>query len=187
MNILPTSLAVCLSSLLVLSTPVLSQEKHHEHREHGAHEHGAALLNVAIDDQNVQIELESPAMNIVGFEHPANSQGDKQAVIRVTKLLKNGGALFVLPKNAQCGLIDSDVESPLIEKQNHSTEHSSSDGHTEFHANYEFKCKNVSALNEMDIQLLHTFEGIHELRVQMISDQGQSAKEMTVDNTILSF
>jgi Protein of unknown function (DUF2796) len=40
-----------------------------EHREHGPHVHGVAQLNVALDGNVLWIELNSPAMNIVGFEH----------------------------------------------------------------------------------------------------------------------
>lgn len=194
MKIKQKKITVCLASLLFISTAAFSAEEHHEHREHGAHVHGVALLNIAIDGQQLAIELESPAINIVGFEHKASSEKDKQAVITVTKQLKDGSALFVTPKQAQCQLSDSDVESVLIEHHEDHEDHDKhegheghSDGHSEFHANYAFQCKNVAALKNVNLQLLHTYSGIHKLRVQMITAHGQTATEMTADNTLLSF
>lgn len=40
-----------------------------EHREHGAHEHGVAQLNLVLEGEKLLIELASPGVNIVGFEH----------------------------------------------------------------------------------------------------------------------
>lgn len=42
---------------------------------HDAHVHGVGKLNVALDGDDLIIELTSPAANIVGFEHtPENEQ-----------------------------------------------------------------------------------------------------------------
>ena len=52
----------------------------HEHGSLGAHEHGVGRLNAALDGQTLELELESPAMNLVGFEHVATSDADKAKV-----------------------------------------------------------------------------------------------------------
>ncbi|WP_016772972.1 ZrgA family zinc uptake protein, partial [Pseudomonas sp. R62] len=52
----------------------------HEHGSLGAHEHGVGRLNAALDGQTLELELESPAMNLVGFEHAATSDADKAKV-----------------------------------------------------------------------------------------------------------
>ena len=48
----------------------------HAHGTLGAHEHGVAKLNVVLDDNTLELELDSPAMNLVGFEHAASSDAD---------------------------------------------------------------------------------------------------------------
>jgi hypothetical protein len=40
-----------------------------EYRQYGTHEHGLTQMNLALDEQNLHIEVISPAANIVGFEH----------------------------------------------------------------------------------------------------------------------
>ena len=55
----------------LLPLAAMAHDHDHDHAEHaslGAHEHGVAQLNVALDGNTLEIELESPAMNLVGFE-----------------------------------------------------------------------------------------------------------------------
>ena len=49
-----------------------------ETRHHDAHVHGIGKLNVAFDGNNLIIELTSPAVNIVGFEHQAQNQKEEE-------------------------------------------------------------------------------------------------------------
>ena len=58
---------ICLSILALSSTSAVAEE----HRHHGAHEHGAAELNLVLDGQLGQLEVKTPAANILGFEHAA--------------------------------------------------------------------------------------------------------------------
>ena len=73
-------------ALLPLHAAQAANHEHnhaHAHEEHGSlgkHEHGVASLNVALDGQTLEIQLQSPAMNLVGFEHEAKSDADKAKV-----------------------------------------------------------------------------------------------------------
>ncbi len=40
-----------------------------EFEQHHAHEHGKVTLNVAVDAAALLVELDAPAVNVVGFEH----------------------------------------------------------------------------------------------------------------------
>src|SRR3989338_5768375 len=83
----------------LLPLAALAAEHSHEHADHGsldAHEHGAAMLNVVLDGQVLELELESPAMNLVGFEHAAKSTADKTKVAAARSQLQDPQALFGL-------------------------------------------------------------------------------------------
>ena len=54
------------------------EEHKDEHEEHGSHEHGAAQLTIAVGDGELEIELETPAANVFGFEHKVTSEEDKK-------------------------------------------------------------------------------------------------------------
>ena len=49
--------------------PAASVLAHDEFESHHAHEHGVATLGVAIEQRQLDIILESPAINVLGFEH----------------------------------------------------------------------------------------------------------------------
>jgi hypothetical protein len=66
----------------------------HEHGSLGAHEHGVGRLNAVLDGQTLELELESPAMNLVGFEHTATTDADKAKVAAVRAQLEKPLALF---------------------------------------------------------------------------------------------
>ena len=86
----------------------------HEHGSLGAHEHGVGRLNAALDGQTLELELESPAMNLVGFEHAATSDADKAKVAAARAQLEKPLALFSLPAAAGCKLVSQELESPLF-------------------------------------------------------------------------
>jgi Protein of unknown function (DUF2796) len=80
--------------ILALFPAAIALADEAEHREHGPHVHGMAELNVALDGNVLWIELNSPAMNIVGFEHAPQSAEQKAAVHDATETLKDGGHVF---------------------------------------------------------------------------------------------
>ena len=55
-------------AMLPLAVAHAADEHDHEHGSLGAHEHGVGRLNAALDGKTLELELESPAMNLVGFE-----------------------------------------------------------------------------------------------------------------------
>ncbi|MBL0952545.1 MAG: DUF2796 domain-containing protein, partial [Pseudomonas sp.] len=68
----------------------------HSHDSLGAHEHGVASLNAALDGNLLELQLESPAMNLVGFEHAAKSDADKAKVAAAKRELEQPVMLFAL-------------------------------------------------------------------------------------------
>ena len=55
----------------------------------GPHKHGTARVNAALDDQTLALKLQTPAIDIVGFEHLATTDADKAAVAKARALLEN--------------------------------------------------------------------------------------------------
>ena len=167
-------------------------------REHGAHEHGVGQLNVAIEGDEVEIELIAPGADIVGFEHEAETEADKAAVAEAAALLADGPAIFVFPDGAACALEEAEVESALLEgehahedhadekhahEEHAHEEHAGEEGesHSEFHAHYHFECGNPGALDHIEVRYFEHFPNAEELDVQTITDDGQGAQELTAE------
>lgn len=173
----------------LLPTFVLAAEQHahdHDHARHdslGAHEHGAAELDAALDGSTLEIELRSPAMNVVGFEHAPSSEADRRKIADARKQLEQPDTLFGLPAAAGCTLAETELESPLFEDTAHGGEHEH-DGdhegqHSEIHAHYHYDCATPQALNALDLQgLFKAFPGTEKIQAQLIGPNGQRGAQL---------
>lgn len=99
------AIAACL-----LATTALSAAADEKHRDLDAHEHGVGQLNIAIEANQIAIELEAPGADIVGFEHAAESDGDKARIKEALATLGAPMKLFTLPEKAGCKLAKAEVE-----------------------------------------------------------------------------
>ncbi|GLH45726.1 hypothetical protein RS3R6_32390 [Pseudomonas atacamensis] len=170
----------------------------HEHGSLGAHEHGVGRLNAALDGQTLELELESPAMNLVGFEHAATSDADKAKVAAARAQLEKPLALFSLPAAAGCKVVSQELESPLFgdkpDADDHDEDEADKDGHehhhdhSEIHAHYQFSCATPGELNTLNLtNVFKTFPATQKIQVQLISATGQQGSEVTAKSAELKF
>ena len=89
-------------ALLPLVAAQAHDDHDHAHGTLGAHEHGVATLNVVLDGNTLELELDSPAMNLVGFEHAATRDTDKAKVAAVRQQLEQPLKLFGVDQAAGC-------------------------------------------------------------------------------------
>jgi hypothetical protein len=170
-------------------------EHAHEHAEPGslaAHEHGAAQLNAVLDGQTLELELRSPASNLVGFEHAASSAEDRARVAAAHDLLQEPEALFGLGAG-HCQLSARELHSPLFASDDHdhhdhsqAPEHGAE--HSEVHAHYRLQCQQPEALQRLDLsELFKRFPGTEKIQVQLIGPNGQQGVELSPATPALSF
>lgn len=87
------------ATILVLAS---AQGAAETERQLGPHQHGHGSLNLAVEGQTVQMELEVPGVDIVGFEHKAKTAEDRAKMEAAEKTLAQPLALFILPGEAGC-------------------------------------------------------------------------------------
>jgi len=166
--------------------------------EHEAHEHGHATLMLVQEKDELQLVFKSPAMNITGFEHQANSPEQLAKVEWAKKSLSDAARLFQISQNARCVLEHVNIKSSLLEKDDHSDEHEShekdnheshndKDSHSEFEAEYHFECASISDLKAIKVGVFEIFTSIEELEAQIITDVGQSLLELDRHNVGIKF
>lgn len=170
----------------------------HDHAEHGslgAHEHGAAQLNVVLDGKVLELQLESPAMNLVGFEHAAKSDADKAKVAAAHSQLEQPQALFGL-NAGDCTISKQELESPLFadhadtheHKHDHDHETSHDNEHSDIHAHYSLDCQKPEELKQLNLdELFKRFPATEKIQVQLIGPNGQQGLELTPAQPTLSF
>ncbi len=169
-------------ALLASSAQLYASEPDHVHHE--AHIHGKALLLVALEGNNLQIEFLSPAANIVGFEHQPVTVVQIQAVESAIGILKQTSLLFSFPSVAKCDSVSTEVESPLADYDTHDHEERT---HSDFTGHYHFQCVNMSRLDKIEIDLFRQFPGVEHLEVQSISKRKQQLIELTPERSTLEF
>ena len=179
------------------------------HEEHGAHEHGAATLSFAAGVEGLEIMLESPAANIVGFEHAASTDEDKKKLADAKAKLEAGSDLFSINSEAECTLKSAEVVSTLLGnaeatavkdadhdhedkdkgKEEHADhdDHDHKDGetHNDMDVTWTFACAKPAELKEVTTKLFAAFpEGFQKVKAEWVTDKGASAQELDKDATL---
>ncbi|WP_319380644.1 DUF2796 domain-containing protein [Thiomicrorhabdus sp.] len=156
--------------LLLFVTPVFADDDHHHHHEHGAHEHGIAEMDIAIAGKQLMIDLESPAHNLLGFEHAPQTKQQKTLFEQKRQQLRKG-APFILPQAAGCRLVErEDNLDELLHKTG---------GHSDLDFEWQFECADTTQLNVIDAKpLFASWPHLMKLRVEWLRDSVQSAQTL---------
>lgn len=186
-----------------------------ETRQHGVHVHGMGKLNVAMESNELYLELISPAANIVGFEHKPETEKEKQTVEAAMAMLEKGDGVFIFTKKAECRLQESHIKGDVFDSHHeehdehhdgkedkHDDHHTAKedkhdhhhadeavghdDSHSEIEATYRFRCARPENLKSIDVQLFSQFPMFEELDVQLLTTKGQTAVELSAKEHILS-
>jgi hypothetical protein len=191
-------------ALLPLAVAHAHDDHAEEHASLGTHEHGVGRLNAALDGTALELELENPSMNLVGFEHMAKTAGDQATVAGARASLEKPLSLFNLPAGANCTVDKVELHSPLFgdkpeaddDHDEDHDEHAKDEGdehehehhHSEIHASYALTCTEPSKLSTLDLApLFKRFPSLHQVQTQLIGPNGQQGAELTEKSPRLSF
>lgn len=115
-------------AILLISTTLAGAALADEKRELSAHQHGVGALNIAIDGQQVVMEMRVPGADIVGFEHAAESEEDRAAIETAVATLAKPLSLFQIPAAANCSV--TEVRANLVSDEDH---HDHDEDHADAH------------------------------------------------------
>lgn len=122
-----TQTALLSVALLMASQGAFSQEQQ-------PHVHGVAELHVVLEGNQLEIELHSPAMNLLGFEYQANNAKQYVKVDDVKALLAKAGSLFQFqPSTCELTGHQADFSGVIGDKnqEKNRQEHKEHDAHHE--------------------------------------------------------
>lgn len=153
-------------------------------KEHKPHVHGESRMSLAIEGNVVEVELESPAHDIVGFERMPKTAEQRASVKRAVAALKDGAALFRFSPGAGCALREAEVETPLAEE---GPGHAEDEEHSEFHAHYRFRCAQPDRLKGVEVLLFGSFPAMREIELGAVLPAGQRAATLTARSNRVEF
>ena len=164
-----------------------------------SHVHGNAELNVVLMGQQLQVEFVSPAINLLGFERPPNTDEETATLNNTIEQLQRGGWLIEAIPTA-CQLSTEEFEAPVYDEHDssehdhehesieHDHEHESSEHDAEAHSNfrvtYLYDCDSAPR-KQLKMLAFDHYSGIETLTVQWIADQKQGYARLNKDNPVL--
>ena len=172
---------------LFVSFDILAQAA----RQKDSHEHGAAIINMVMEDEKLQIEFEVPSESLIGFEHFPKSQSNRENFNKAIKVLSDPSKLFLQPIKAECLLVGMNVSQSLFsnEEENGHDESEKEDEHghdesekaeihSEFSSKYHWHCEHLDEIDSIDTQLMNIFPRIEEIRVRWITKNNQGSIDL---------
>lgn len=165
-----------------------------DHREHDAHVHGHAEMTLALSGKELELELNSPAMNLVGFEYQPQSNEDRKKVKDAVTFLSRPVNWIELDPAADCSAEKAHTQSPLIAKESHATdthehehEHEANhEQHSDFLINVHYRCSNPDKITSVNLKgLFQQFPALQEIDTQWLTERRQSASELDAKHPVI--
>jgi hypothetical protein len=158
-------------ALIVLTTAIGTQaQAQSKPQQQHAHDHSAAKLNIAVEGNTATLELEAAAQAIVGFERkPKDATEQKKVDAALASLKSRIGQILILPADLGCRFNPTKAELHL-------------DGsHAEVHAEFSVQCSKPLKGAEVRFGITKAYPAIEEVRVQAISETGQTGATIRQD------
>lgn len=195
MNRFPTLATMTAATLaLLLGTAAQAQGPGHQH---GAHQHGVAKLAVAVDGNVLEINLESPLDNLLGFERAPRTDAEREAVRKMAQRFHAPAGLYTPTPAANCtpqaAELASDVLSPALLAAAGTAAPSAApaakagDGHADLDATVRFQCANPAALKGVEVGLFKAFPKFRQIDAAVAAGSGQRGSKLTPRQTALSW
>lgn len=174
-------LAVTATSLLLSSILTISAQAHE------AHVHGVGKLDVALDGRTLSLHLDSPLVNLIGFEHAAHSPAERKSAQNMATTLRNAANVFVTSDAAACKvsqvkLVSAAIDPVLLGEAATAPapgSHEDHDGHADLDADFTFQCAHPERLQTIDVRLFDAFKGFISIDVQLVTAKRQGAARLT--------
>ena len=152
----------------------------------GAHVHGKVVVNLALEGNTLRVELDAPAINVVGFEHAPRTEGERRAVAIVDRWLASGAGILGVPAAARCVLGKVEYQPPKLaddHEAGHDHEPGHHDGadHADYEASYTFTCANPAALAWSELWLVQRLRRVAEIELNLVTPQAQSQRTLGAD------
>ena len=141
-----------------------------------AHVHGRASLQLAGEGAMLEVVLESPAVNIVGFEHQPRNDTQRERVAQAAARFRAEPLVRLLDAEG-CFVKHASVASGLV--QANQGDHDHEEGHASFEVIQRLECDGGSLSGPVQATVMEAFEGIEQLQVEWLSEGGQGAATLT--------
>lgn len=170
-----------LTLVLVGTVLAASSAAQDTRREVAPHVHGTGRLNIVIENNKVSLELDTPAHDIVGFEHAPKTPELTAVVEHAIAKLKNAASIFRMSAEAGCTLAKAEAGLEQPDASAPAAEEVKSEEHANFNGAFEFECTTIGKLNSIDLGYFAAFPEASKLDIMIVTAKDQVTREATRD------
>ncbi len=196
--------AVLPEKLAVHNSPAYCQDEHHDHHDHHEHHaphvHGEVHINMAMDKNQLSIEMDSAAGNFFGFEGIPKTQKQKDIIKKVSDDLRLSKNIIQL-KGGDCHLSNAKVLDGLPKadkkqtrkKEDHHHKHGEKDheyekiSHNNIRVTYFYVCNQPKGLEAVTLVLFKHYSSIYKVHSQWVMNKKQSSKTSLKKDPVIRF
>lgn len=157
-----------------------ASSEHHEHNDHhhdhkhehkstslGAHVHGKVECSVAVDQDEIYLEVQSPAESLLGFEYQPKTEEEKKKWQKLSDSWNNNLMDSFKVVDLECQIHEPQMILNVDEKGSHA----------QIHAQAHLKCPEKLNQKKFKINLHHKFEAIKEINIEVLPSAGAPYKK----------
>ena len=187
-----------LAGVVLLSTSLSLYSSDKDHRELESHVHGEGTVDVAVEADELVIEIRMPATNVVGFEHEPSTEEQRHTVQEALGVFKDARNVVLPTEAAGCqpesvhvelhGLSEHEEDDRTDEHAHEDeAEHEDGEEHSELVGTYQFHCKHPEDLRTLTVQALDHLHNVEEILVRLVTPTRQTATHLRPegDRTVL--
>lgn len=150
-----------------------------------AHQHGVAKLDVALEGQQLTLELDSPLDNLLGFERAPRTAAERQRADAMATRLRQPQTLFQPDAAAGCTPGPVALNAPVLGLSDAAGAPAAAPGaaaasdHADLAARFVFTCTRPEALRQVEVGLFKGFSGFKRIETQVVTPRGQARRTLT--------
>jgi len=169
----------------------------------GAHEHGHAALQLAIENNRMELIFTSPAYNLAGFEYQARTDQEKQQLANIRQWLET--TPLINTESATCTLKSATVSlggetgshddhdhhdeheahaehGHGHEEEHHEEHHGEKTTHRDYEVTQQLSCDSLARNALLTSPLPARFPQLEELEIEWVGAGGQGSSRVTPAN-----
>ena len=143
-----------------------------------AHVHGLAKLELVVEPKQLNLRLESPLDNLVGFERAPRTPAERKRVDEAVAALRAADGVFTPDPAAGCTLRSVVLHSAVLKLGDPGSAKPMEAGHAELEAEVVFDCQDTARLGHLDTALFKAFPRMRQLDAEGVTPSGQFKRSL---------
>lgn len=151
---------------------------HAQGHSHAAHQHGKVSVDIAIEREQLTLQLDTPLDNLLGFERAPRTAAERHAAQAAVATLRAADGWLRIDPRAGCKLADVALESAALGLGDTAGATGAGE-HAELEASYTFRCTDTTQAASLELGLADAFKRIRSVEVQIVGPKGQVKRTLS--------